>query len=238
VQAPTTPTTPTTPTNPVAQDPTKPVNPQDSPGRSTATDQIVTGNQPSLGREDLYNIEEFGVDAKIFIKDIIDPLKNLAEKDKESFKRDGRKFIAEASNKFNEMSFKFDDKEKQTISTMINNLQANYIAAFGEAGAYRAGKSFFYVDYIRAKDDAVSLLSDKVYLKDPKQIQERRDQLEKILNIYQMQFINKNPVNSDIAQYIAPLNKLIGEWNYRYTNMNPRNNTNVQMINILRPGRR
>jgi hypothetical protein len=229
------------PPAPVTQDPAKPVtpvNPQDSPGRSTAIDQVVTGNQPALGREDLYNIDDFGVDAKIFIKDIINPLKNLAEKDKESFKRDGRKFILEASNKFNDISSKFDDKERQTISTMINNLQAKYVAAFGEAGSYRAGKSFFYVDYIRAKDDAASLLSDKVYLKDPIKIQERRDQLEKILNIYQMQFINKNPGNSDIAQYIAPLNKLIGAWNYRYTNMNPRNNTDVQMINILRPANR
>jgi hypothetical protein len=121
---------------------------------------------------------------------------------------------------------------------MINNLQAKYVAAFGEAGAYRAGKSFFYVDHERAKDDAASLLSDKVYLTDPKQIQERRDQIEKILNIYQKEFINKRPGNSDIEQYIAPLNKLIGAWNFRYTNMNPKNNTSVQMIDILRPANR
>ena len=228
--APETPTQPSAPATPAA-----PVDPQNSPGRSTAIDQIATGNDPALGREDLYNIDDFGVDAKIFIQDTINPLKNLAEKDKESFKRDGRSYILEALNKFDQAKSRFDEKEVQTISTMINNLHAKYVASFGEAGSYRAGKSFFYVDYIRAKDDAVSLLSDRVYLKDPKLIQERRDQLAKILDIYQKQFINAKPGNSDAAQFIPPLNKLIGAWNYRYTNMNPRNNTSVQMINLLRP---
>ena len=236
--APPTPPTPTPPTPEPPAPPAPPVEPQDRPGRSTAVDKINTGNYPELGKEDLYDVSQFGIDAKEFIRDTVQPLKDLAEKDISSFKLRGDKLIANAFNKFNSYKNKFSEQESLSISTMLNNLQTKYMSAFSETGLTRAGKSYAVVDYREAAQEANSLLSDKVYMKDPKQIQDRHDQLEKILDIYQTKFINKNAGNSDIEQFVRPLNGLIARWNYRYTNMRPENQSDIEMLDLLRPAPR
>ena len=237
-KTPSAPANPTTPTDNQPDKPAEPVSPQDRPGRSTAVDKINTGNYPELGKEDLYDVSTFGVDAKEFIRDTVQPLKDLAEKDNPSFKLRGDKLIANAFSKFNANKSKFSEQESISISTMLNNLQTKYMSAFSETGLTRAGKSYAVVDYREAAQEAFSLLSDKVFLRDKKQIQERRDQLEKILNIYQNKFINKNAGNSDIEQFIGDLNKKIASWNYRYTNMRPANNSDIEMLDLLRPASR
>ena len=209
--------------------------PSEGPGRSTAIDTLHTGQDPVMGNEDLFDINKFSTDAKIFIQDIIEPLKKLSE-DKVSFKSIGDKKIQEAFSKFNELKPRLTEQEDITINTMLINLQSKYMAAFSDTGVTKAGRSYFVVSYIEAKDEAISLLSDRAYLTDPKLIQKRRDQIESILNIYQTKFINTHPQDYFIGQYIKPINQLIGSWNFRYTDMNPRNNTNVKMLDKLRPG--
>jgi hypothetical protein len=214
------------------------VKPEDRNGRSTAVETTSTGNYPTPGKEDLYDISSFGADAQEFIRDTVQPLKDMAEKDLVSFKLQGQQRINEAVALFNSIKGKLSSKEIFSIDTMLNNLQAKYMSAYSETGLSRAGRSFAVVDYREAAQEAFSLFDRKIYLKDQIKIQEKRDQLEKILNIYQTKFINKHPGDYYIEQYIAPLNDEIGFWNFRYSNMNPKNNTNIEMLDKLRPAPR
>ena len=220
--------------------PVEPVNPsldpKDKPGRSTANEDVHTGNYPELIDENIFDIDSFGPDAKIFIKDYIQPLKILADKDKNGFKQLGADSIKKASVAFLQAKEKFSNDEYIAIQSMLNNLQTRYSSAYSETGLTRAGKSYAVVDYIEAAEEAKSLLSDKVRLRDPKIIEARRNQIEKILNIYQTKFINKShPNDIYIVGNIMPINKLIGNFNYNYTNMNPKNNTNIESLDLLRP---
>lgn len=214
------------------------VNPQDRPGRSTSLTTTNTGNFPEAGKEDLFDVSTFGPEAQEFIRDTVQPIKDMAEKDLTSFKLQGQELINQSFDKFNSIKNKLYPKEIMTIETMLNNLQAKYMSAFSETGVSRAGRSFAVVDYRQAAQEALSLFDRRIYLRDPVKIQEKRDKLEKILNIYQTQFINKHPGDYYIEQYIKPINKEIAFWNARYSNMTLDKDNNIEMLDILRPAPR
>jgi hypothetical protein len=209
--------------------------PQDRGGRSTALseDDLKTGKTPKKDAEDVYDIESFGPDAKVLIQRI-DAVKKARDTQPNNFKYNYYKLVDPIRQTLNSSRNNLTDEEFSTINVMLENLNIDYINVFyGNVGVYKAGRMSVAVPLSQSVQEVESLLFDRRYL-EKNQVQDRRDQIARILDVIQKEHINKNPGNSDVLDQIKRIPSRLAWWNARYTDMNPRNNTNVKMIPQLR----
>ncbi len=208
--------------------------PLDRGGRSTALtdDDLKTGKTPKKDAEDVFDIESFGPDARVLIQRI-DAVKKARDNQPNNFKYNYYKLVDPIRQSLNSLRDSLTDEEVSTINVMLDNLNIDYINAFyGGVGVYKAGRMSVPVPLFQSVEEVKSLLYDRRFLEDKNEIQNRRDQIARILDVIQKEHINKNPENSDVVDQIKRIPGRLAWWNARYTDMNGR--TDVKMIPPLR----
>jgi hypothetical protein len=179
------------------------------PPRSTVRPDVVTGTSPTKAPENLVQQSDLSFDAQEIIT-MLDELSSLKDKSQDEFKRQYDERIKEISQIYRNND-KLTQTDKIAINAKFDNLRIDYMNIMYPEGHWEAGNSTFISDYRIAADDAYSLLEDRGTKPD----ESIRNQIEKILNIYQKYHLNKNPRNSDVFQYFDKLNKSIANWNFR-----------------------
>ena len=208
--------------------------PLDRGGRSTALtdDDLKTGKTPKKDAEDVYDIESFGPDARVLIQRI-DAVKKARDNQPNNFKYNYYKLVDPIRQSLNSLRDSLTDEEVSTINVMLDNLNIDYINAFyGGVGVYKAGRMSVPVPLFQSVEEVKSLLYDRRFLEDKNEIQNRRDQIARILDVIQKEHINKNPGNYDVINALKGIPGRLAWWNMRYTDMDGR--TDVKMIPPLR----
>lgn len=195
------------------------------PPRSTVRPDVVTGTTPEKSPENIIKQSELSFEAQEIIQ-MLEGLKKLKNSSPDEFKRQYDERIKEIRSLYNSNE-KLSQDDKIEINARFDNLNIDYMNIMYPEGHWEAGNKKFISDYRIAAQDAYSLLEDRGTTPD-KSI---RDQIEKILDIFQKYHINKNPRNSDIGQYRPKLNKSISDWNFR----NSYNGPKLQELKDLRP---
>jgi hypothetical protein len=196
--------------------------------RSTVRPDVVTGTTPEKSPENIIKQTDLSFEAQEIIK-MLESLKNLKNTSPDEFKRQYDERIKEVRSLYNSND-KLSQDDKIEINARFDNLRIDYMNILYPQGHWEAGNSTFIADYRIAAQDALSLLVDRGNKTD-KSI---RDQIEKILNIYQKYHINKHPGDFYVAEFIPKLNKEIANWNSRNAYSGPR----LDEIESLRPSRR
>ena len=198
------------------------------PPRSTVRPDVVTGTTPERSPENIIKQSELSFEAQEIIQ-MLEGLKKLKNSSPDEFKRQYDERIKEIRSLYNSNE-KLSQDDKIEINARFDNLNIDYMNIMYPEGHWEAGNKKFISDYRIAAQDAYSLLEDRGTTPD-KSI---RDQIEKILDIFQRYHINENPRNSDIGQFIPRLNKSISNWNLR----NSYNGAKLQELKDLRPAPR
>jgi len=196
--------------------------------RSTVRPDVVTGTTPEKSPENIIKQSELSFEAQEIIQ-MLERLKNLKNTSPDGFKRQYDERIKEIRSLYSSNE-KLSQDDKIEINARFDNLRIDYMNILYPEGHWEAGNSTFIADYNIAAQDAFSLLVDRG-IKPDKSI---RDQIEKILNIYQKNHINENPGDFYVAQFIPKLNKEIANWNMRNVYSGPR----LDELNQLRPSKR
>jgi len=158
------------------------------------------GEFPSAG-EQVFEITS--PDAKIVIQ-LIDGLDKLFEKNPQAYKKQYTEYRKQIVDTFNQKKDNILFEERSEISRRLEQARINYQKTFNPEGFESAGNSMFVVDYNVAARDILGQLKSS----------NDRKELNRLLDLFQQQFLNKYPKNTDITQYLRPLNIAINKWNF------------------------
>ncbi len=158
------------------------------------------GNFPSAG-EQVFEITS--PDAKIVIS-LIDNLDKLYESNPEAYKKQFKDLYRDVVDTYNEKKNSILLEEGSEIKRRLEQAKINYQKVFNPEGFTSAGNSYFVVDYNVAARDIIGQLKSS----------NDRKEIDRLLDLFQQQFLNKYPKNTDITQYLRPINVAINKWNF------------------------
>jgi hypothetical protein len=158
------------------------------------------GNFPSAG-EQVFEITS--PDAKIVIS-LIDNLDKLYESNPEAYKKQFKDLYRVVVDTYNEKKNSILLEEGSEIKRRLEQAKINYQKVFNPEGFTSAGNSYFVVDYNVAARDIIGQLKSS----------NDRKEIDRLLDLFQQQFLNKYPKNTDITQYLRPINVAINKWNF------------------------
>lgn len=158
------------------------------------------GTFPSSG-EQVFEITS--PDAKIIIQ-LIDNLDKLYANNPQAYKKQYNEYRKQIVDTFNEKKDNILFEERSEILRRLDQAKINYQKVFNPEGFTSAGNSYFVVDYNVAANDILGQLRSS----------NDRKEIDRLLDLFQEQFLNKYPRNTDITQYLRPINVAINKWNF------------------------
>lgn len=161
---------------------------------------VKFGNFPSAG-DQVFEITS--PDAKIVIQ-LIDNLDKLFEKNPQAYKKQFKDLFKVIVDTYNEKKNSILIEEGSEIKRRLEQAKINYQKVFNPEGFTSAGNSYFVVDYNVAARDIIGQLKSS----------NDRKEINRLLDLFQQQFLNKYPKNTDITQYLRPINIAINKWNF------------------------
>jgi hypothetical protein len=161
---------------------------------------VTFGNFPSAG-EQVFEITS--PDAKIVIQ-LIDNLDKLFEQNPQAYKKQFKDLFKVIVDTYNEKKNSILIEEGSEIKRRLEQAKINYQKVFNPEGFTSAGNSYFVVDYNVAARDIIGQLKSS----------NDRKEINRLLDLFQQQFLNKYPKNTDITQYLRPINIAINKWNF------------------------
>ena len=166
----------------------------------TNIEPTTFGNFPSVG-EQVFEITS--PDAKIIIQ-LIDNLDKLYEKNPQAYKKQFKDLFKVVVDTYTEKKNNILLEEGSEIKRRLEQAKINYQKVFNPEGFTSAGNSYFVVDYNVAARDIIGQLKSS----------NDREEIDRLLELFQQQFLNKYPKNTEITQYLRPINVAINRWNF------------------------
>lgn len=161
---------------------------------------VTFGKFPSAG-DQVFKITS--PDAQIVIQ-LIDNLDKLFEQNPQAYKKQFKDLFKVIVDTYNEKKNGILLEEGSEIKRRLEQAKINYQKAFNPEGFTSAGNSFFVVDYNVAARDIIGQLKSS----------NDRNEIDRLLDLFQQQFLNKYPKNTEITQYLRPINVAINKWNF------------------------
>ena len=166
---------------------------------------VEFGNFPSAG-DQVFEVKS--PDGLIVIQ-LLDNLDKLFENNQNAYKKQYKDLSKNIIDTYNEKKNSIPIEEGSEIKRRLDQARINYQKTFNPEGFTSAGDSFFVVDYNIAARDIIGQLKSS----------NDRKELNRLLDLYQSQFLNKYPDNRDITQYLRPINVAINKWNFANKNI-------------------
>lgn len=161
---------------------------------------VTFGKFPSAG-DQVFEITS--PDAQIVIQ-LIDNLDKLFEQNPQAYKKQFKDLFKVIVDTYSEKKNGISLEEGSEIKRRLEQAKINYQKAFNPEGFTSAGNSFFVVDYNVAARDIIGQLKSS----------NDRNEIDRLLDLFQQQFLNKYPKNTEITQYLRPINVAINRWNF------------------------
>lgn len=161
---------------------------------------VTFGKFPSAG-DQVFEITS--PDAQVVIQ-LIDNLDKLFEQNPQAYKKQFKDLFKVIVDTYNEKKNGILLEEGSEIKRRLEQAKINYQKAFNPEGFTSAGNSFFVVDYNVAARDIIGQLKSS----------NDRKEIDRLLDLFQQQFLNKYPKNTEITQYLRPINVAINKWNF------------------------
>lgn len=161
---------------------------------------VTFGKFPSAG-DQVFEITS--PDAQVVIQ-LIDNLDKLFEQNPQAYKKQFKDLFKVIVDTYNEKKNGILLEEGSEIKRRLEQAKINYQKAFNPEGFTSAGNSFFVVDYNVAARDIIGQLKSS----------NDRNEIDRLLDLFQQQFLNKYPKNTEITQYLRPINVAINKWNF------------------------
>jgi predicted amidophosphoribosyltransferase len=128
----------------------------------------------------------------------------LYESNPEAYKKQFKDLYRVVVDTYNEKKNSILLEEGSEIKRRLEQAKINYQKVFNPEGFTSAGNSYFVVDYNVAARDIIGQLKSS----------NDRKEIDRLLDLFQQQFLNKYPKNTDITQYLRPINVAINKWNF------------------------